>query len=218
MDKFPVVILDFDGVVLESVEAKGEAFVALFSEHDGYATAVADFHRRHGGVPRRQKIERIYREVLRIEPTAQLIDAAVARFGSLVVDRVLACDFVPGALEFLDRQSAVRRIYVASATPTDELRDIVRRRALDQYLKGVFGTPRAKSAIVSEIIALNEIEPRNALVVGDALEDLEAARATGATFVGRSGSPGHPFTDRDGMAHLVPDLVALDQWLSVQSR
>lgn len=47
-NKCPLIILDFDGVILESVEVKTEAFRRLFSFAPGHVEEIVNFHRENG--------------------------------------------------------------------------------------------------------------------------------------------------------------------------
>ncbi|HXW99392.1 MAG TPA: HAD family hydrolase, partial [Methanomicrobiales archaeon] len=60
-----VLILDFDGVVLESVGVKTAAFRTLFSFVPAHVDKIVEYHRRNTGVSRFDKFRYIYREILK---------------------------------------------------------------------------------------------------------------------------------------------------------
>ncbi len=198
-------ILDFDGVVLESADIKTRAFERLF---DGDERAVA-YHLEHAGVSRYEKFRHITTEIHGREYTEQVERRLGDEFARLVLDEVLACPFVPGARELLERRGAQVPLYVASGTPQEELRGIVEQRGIESFFSGVFGSPDTKDVIARRVLGGLGVEPADALFVGDALTDMEAARAVGMPFVGRV-PPGE--ADPFGLPHVkrVPDMAGLD--------
>ncbi|NYT06561.1 MAG: HAD family hydrolase, partial [Methanomicrobiales archaeon] len=101
-------------------------------------------------------------------------------------------------------------LYVVSATPEEEIRRIVSSRGLDSYFSGVYGSPGTKAAAIGTILAGEGVPPSSALFVGDAVNDLEAAQATGVRFAARV-RPGdrNRFAGKAGVDCTVPDLEEL---------
>ncbi|MDD1661933.1 MAG: HAD family hydrolase, partial [Methanomicrobiales archaeon] len=58
-------LLDFDGVILESVEVKTRAFRELFSFRPDHVGEIVAYHMRNTGVSRFDKFRHIYREILK---------------------------------------------------------------------------------------------------------------------------------------------------------
>lgn len=203
-------MLDFDGVVLESVDVKTRAFEALFlDEGREAADRVVAYHEANGGISRYEKFRWAYREVLR-RPLSDAQEKALGdRFNALVEEAVSSAEWVPGAREFIASWSAILPLYVASGTPQEELRRVVERRGLTPSFRGVYGSPRGKAEILRMIAADLACPADRLVMVGDSVNDLEGARTAGARFVGRrrGADPFPPNTP------LVEDLRALDEAL-----
>jgi len=198
------VIFDFDGVILESVEVKDDAFRALFADHPGEIDMIMDLHRRHGGVSRFVKFEMIYRDILR-QPLASGRKIELGRrFEELALERVMACPMVAGARELLDRLHGHVAMAVVSGTPDGELAAIIAGRRLSSYFAEIHGGSRGKRSIVDEMVRTRAWRRERVLMVGDAMTDHGAARANAVAFVGRV-VPGEesPFP-RDTI--VIPDL------------
>jgi len=186
-----VVILDCDGVILESVDAKTRAFAELFAAYGPEAArAAVAHHLAHGGVSRYEKFRHIFREHLGRELPQDQERALGQRFTELCYREVLAAPFVPGAREFIEQAGACAALYVASGTPEAELLEIFRQRGLAGLFRGVFGSPASKAAIIADVLAREQAAPPEAVLVGDSSTDLEAALATGVRFFGRGTFPG----------------------------
>ena len=214
-----VLILDFDGVVLESVGVKTAAFRTLISFVPAHVDEIVEYHRRNTGVSRFDKFRYIYREILK-EPLSEEQFAFLSdRYADLVVEGVVASAFVPGADEFLAAFSRRLPIFVVSATPEEELRSIIRRRGLDGHFKGVYGAPTRKTDAIRDIMEKTRATGRETLFVGDAVNDLNAARASGVRFVGRQppDDPGR-FEGEEGVEAVVKDLTGLARWLEGSPR
>jgi beta-phosphoglucomutase-like phosphatase (HAD superfamily) len=57
MKELQAIIFDFDGVLVESVDVKGDAFVALYKyETPEIREKVKRYHSEHGGISRFEKI------------------------------------------------------------------------------------------------------------------------------------------------------------------
>jgi phosphoglycolate phosphatase-like HAD superfamily hydrolase len=207
--KLKAVVFDFDGVILESLEVKTEAFRSLFGDEPEHVEQIVRLHVENLGLSRYEKFRTIYRDFLRRPLDEAEMARLDERFSELVFERVVACDFVQGARDFIARAAQEHELYVASATPEEELVRIIAARGIAPFFAGVGGSPRTKEEIVGDVLADRGIDPSEAVFIGDAMTDLLAARATGVPFVGRVAADGSdPFGDLDIVR--VSDLAELD--------
>lgn len=212
MSPVRAVIFDFDGVVLESADIKTRAFARLFADHPEHVDAIVELHLRLAGISRFEKFRLIYADIFE-QP---LDDAEMARLGDefsrIALEEVLTCPFVPGARELLERRYTDQLLFVASGTPHDELVGIVEARELERFFAGAYGSPATKGEISRRILAEHELEPHEALFVGDATTDLDGAREAGVLFVGRvPDGEDNPFPVDDTEIPIVADMAELDR-------
>lgn len=180
------VVFDFDGVIVDSVSIKGDAFCALYEPYGAEAMrAVRDYHEAHGGMPRYDKLRHWQRTIAAGPDDAVTIEALAARFAAEVEHRVSVAPYIGGALVALEAIHQARLpAAIASATPVDELRAIVDRRQLTRFFEVVRGYPDTKKDVIAAMIARHGTVPRDIVMIGDAASDFEAARANGCRFVG----------------------------------
>jgi HAD superfamily hydrolase (TIGR01549 family) len=177
---------DFDGVILESVSVKTDAFADLFADRGpAVQAAVVKYHLENLGRSRYHKFRYCYEELLGIPLADDEMDRLCKEFENLVVERVLTCPFVPGALEFLSAGAGGRACFVISATPHDEIRHIVVSRGLERYFVSVHGSPTGKGEWVAHLIERYSLDPTECVFVGDAVSDWTAATTNGVRFVAR---------------------------------
>lgn len=179
------IILDFDGVVLESLGVKTDSFRKLFARHSDHVDRIVAHHAANPGVSRYDKFAFVYRTILQRRLTRAEMRRLDLRFSRLCREGVLSCRFVPGARAFLRFASSRVPVFVASATPERELRAIVRGRGLTAYFSGVFGSPVTKTDAIRRIVDEQKLDRRAVLFVGDAESDRKAARAAGVRFIQR---------------------------------
>jgi len=180
-----LIVLDFDGVVVESTDIKTEAFRKLFSDHPKHVDAIVEYHKEHAGVSRYEKFSHIYENILKQPLNEKKLAELGRRFSALVVEEIKACPLVPGALEFLENYSKKVKLFIASSTPEEELRYLVKARGMQKYFREAYGTPAKKYEIALQIIKEEGVEKKETLFVGDSLADYMGAKKAGTPFIGR---------------------------------
>ena len=184
------VIFDFDGVILESAEIKTQAFLDLFSDHPQHREAILRHHLDNVGVSRYRKFEWIYSQLLQMPLEKRESQHLGKAFSDIALGKILACSYVPGALESLEQMQGGARLFIASGTPQEELDLIVDRRDLRRFFTGVHGTPRTKVEIITMILAEFNLQADDAIFVGDGMSDYQAALETSVPFVARESPAG----------------------------
>lgn len=199
-----VIFFDFDGVLIESVDIKTDAFARLFeAEGKGVVKKVVDYHLQNAGVSRYDKFRFIYEEILHRPLTDDVFRLLCDKFSLLVKESVIAAPYVKGAEGFLKDHSSKYRCFVVSATPQEEIEEIIARRGMLGFFKGIYGAPTKKTEAVRKVIRAERIAPDEALYVGDAMSDYSAARDNSAHFIAR-------ISDRDPVFSGVECLKAGD--------
>ena len=184
MSEPAAIVFDFDGVILQSVELKANAFRRLFSAFPDQQDRIVQLHLTNGGLSRYEKFRRIYGEYLHLPLSDEEMARLDAEFATIVAETIYTCPFVPGALEFIKRRAAEPPLFIASGTPETELREVVQSRGLSPYFTGVYGSPRSKAALLRVILQRVDARPENLVMIGDSIQDYAAAMETGIRFVG----------------------------------
>ena len=184
-------VLDFDGLLVESNEAKTHAFEDLFALYLPYRDAMMDYHLANYSRPRMMKFEHYVYELLGRPGDVEMLQTMARQFSEFVVRRVVACPDVPGARAFLDEFWRQVPLYISSVTPQDELRKIVRARGIDSFFVEVFGDPPCKKQdAIRAVLSREKLLPSQVVFVGDSASDYHVAVDAGLEFMGRdSGLP-----------------------------
>jgi phosphoglycolate phosphatase-like HAD superfamily hydrolase len=176
------IIFDFDGVLVDSVSVKTDAFRDLFSDEKHHLAEILDFHRLNGGMSRFVKFEYIYHEILNKDLSEARARELGDEFSRLVTQRVIACPAMPGSLDFIHNYHLRLPLFIASATPEDELREIASKRGLSPYFREICGSPRSKSEVIRVILHRNRLAAGTVPFVGDAINDYMASLETDSPF------------------------------------
>lgn len=179
------VILDFDGVLVESEAVKAGIFAELFARYPDHTDAMMAYHRAHLSMPRRGKFEQL---ADRVGAGPVLVETLLDDFSHIAVERISTCAEVRGAADFLEEFAAQLPLFVASVTPEPDLREILRRRGWIGRFAGVFGEPPTRKAdAVRTVQARLNVSPAQLLLVGDTPADYRVAQETRVCFVARDG-------------------------------
>ena len=195
---FLAFFFDFDGVLADSVDVKTIAFAKLFESYGPEIQAqVVDYHRKHGGMPRRDKFRYYYTELLKTPIDDVEMGRLCKEFSEIVVDKVIKADEIPGAESFLSKLHNIIPCYIVSATPDKEIKTIIKKRGLKKYFREVLGSSRTKSDNLYYLFDKFNYEPQKCLFFGDAKSDLEAAKALHIPFIGIIPGPDAPLLQID---------------------
>jgi phosphoglycolate phosphatase-like HAD superfamily hydrolase len=180
------VVFDFDGVLVDSVPIKGEAFSEIYRPYgEDAARLAADFHFAHGGLSRFDKFRRLHQCLFGTSHLSQAELQELDRaFSAIVVDKVVGAPWMDGAIEILAELSESVPVFLASATPEPELKEVVKRRKANHYFREILGSPTAKAENLRIILERSRLSPDSIVLVGDSKSDEDAATEAGCNFVG----------------------------------
>ena len=205
------IIFDFDGVLVESVDVKTRAFARIFEDEGvDVVQKVIKFHLKNGGMSRVHKFKYYYEDILKRSLSEKKLEELTDTFSGLVIDEVINSPYVKGAREFLEKYHRAIDFYVASGTPEEELREIVRRRGMVEFFKDVFGFPRQKDEIARKIIEQNGYDLNEVVFIGDSITDLMGANGSGIRFIGRISDSGDDIFAGKGVK-AIKDLNDLEE-------
>lgn len=198
---------DFDGVVVDSVGVKTEAFRILFEPYGSeILSQVLEHHRLNGGISRIDKIQYSHTHFVGTPLSETELANWGRKYSDLVVDRVIGAPWIRGAHEFLDEMHGRCRIFLISGTPEDELKQVVEARGITHYFDEILGSPIRKPAHIRALLSDYQLPPHSCVYVGDALTDYHAARETGLHFLGIQGDVELPDD-----ARVLPDCSRLQR-------
>ena len=181
--KSKALFLDFDGVIKDSVELKGDAFEQLFI-HQGKEIAgrVKVHHESNGGMSRYEKLP-IYLDWAGLKPEQNILEEYSRRFSEIVKQKVIESDWVPGVEEFLHTNPFDQILFIITATPQNEIDQIVDAIGLRSCFTRIIGAPTNKKDAIHQLIQRYNIDTKISTMIGDSITDYQAAIENRIAFV-----------------------------------
>ncbi|RVT99803.1 HAD family hydrolase [Mucilaginibacter limnophilus] len=186
LQKYKVILWDFDGVIMDSMPVRTKGFAEVLKDYPTeQVQQLLDFHEVNGGLSRYYKFRYFFEKIRNEEITEEQVLALAEKFSvimlSLLQDETL---LIPDALGFI-KQNATRYImHVVSGSDQTELRTICGAVDIQQYFKSIHGSPTSKIELVRQIIAFNDYKKSDVVLIGDSVNDFDAAVANGIDFCG----------------------------------
>ena len=179
------IIFDFDGVILNSVSVKTEAFKELYKQYgSAVVKKVEKYHIENGGISRFEKFKYYHKNFLNIDLNSVEINQMAKEFSDLVFEKVCNSNFIPGAKEFLKYSHNNYLNFICTGTPQNEIIKILNKKNLNKFFKDVYGSPTSKENIISKILKKYNLNKSDVLFIGDAMTDYNAAKLSEIKFIG----------------------------------
>lgn len=201
------IFLDFDGVVMDSMELKLDSYCYAFDGCGFSRAAIRKLQLASAGMSRYKTIPLMY-ESLAGEPMPEaLYREAVARFGEH--DEASRGKMKPkrGTEEFLRAAKASGvPLAIVTGTPQDAIERTVEHFHLKDFFLRVCGVPGSKIQHLERMLGEFGLAAAETVFVGDAIKDQEAASALRIPFIGVNNGD-DPFQPEG----LVAEIRGLDQ-------
>ena len=178
------IILDFDGVLVESNDIKDKAFEAVFAAYPQHLKAIIAYHHSVTAI-RFEKFRYVHEHILHLPYNAAIEKQLGDVFAEFCVAKVSVCPSVRGANEFLKYFYGRIPLYLVTINPQADLDIILKNRGLEYYFKGVYPVTGSKQKAIEQILSVENISKNQALFIGDSQGDADSAKAAGVEFIGR---------------------------------
>jgi phosphoglycolate phosphatase-like HAD superfamily hydrolase len=150
----------------------------------------------------------IYLRLVGEEPTEDRVNEFCEKFSKLVLQNVIDAPWVPGAEDYIRMNPRRQTFVLVSATPQEELEQILQVLDLRECFENVFSAPTTKIESIRMTLKKYNGEPKNCLMIGDAWADLKAAQANQVPFLlRRHATNGQVFEQYTGDS--VEDFIGL---------
>jgi len=180
------IIFDFDGVILDSVSLKTEAFRRLFEAFD--ATDVNTFiayHQENGGVSRYAKIRYFFETILKRSIDEVEVARYANRYSTLTKEALSQPTYlIKDCVEFIHKHYQSFRMHIASGADEEDLHYICNHLGLTRYFVSIHGSPTPKNQLVKALLLTNAYVQEETILIGDSINDYDAAKENHITFYG----------------------------------
>ena len=183
---YKVILWDFDGVIMESNSIRDIGFERVLSEYPSdLVNQLMDFHKQNGGLSRYVKFRYFFEDILNQEVTDEKIQELANSFSvimkSLLVNPQI---LIKDSLSFIKSNFENYKMHIVSGSDQNELRYLCSEMKLTHYFKSIHGSPTTKKDLVKQVINDNYYQKANCILIGDSINDYEAAQDNGIDFAG----------------------------------
>ena len=200
------IIFDFDGVILDSIDCKTDAFIEIYKEHGiDIVNKVRKYHLENGGISRYEKFKYWHENYLGIRLNSDQVDNMAKRFSKIVVKNVISSEEIYGSFQFIKNYSSKYKYFIISGTPIDEMKFIINKIGLSNHFIEVLGSPTKKDKWCKFLKNKYKLIDNETIFLGDAIADYDAAKNNKFHFALRKAK-----YNRDLFNDLNPDIIFSD--------
>lgn len=198
-----VFVFDFDGTLIHSNHVKKDNFFRVCSKYEkkkDYLTKLLSSSKNYDRYIIFEKFCNFYNINENHKNLAQ-------EYTSLCKDTIKKCAKRKGSQELLLQLFLhQKQVFINSATPEVDLKDLV-RLIFDFHFNGIFGRPNSKVQNLKKILDLTKSNPNKVIMIGDGIDDFEAANEVGCNFIGISNGS----LESNGEKNLISDLTTIKE-------
>lgn len=180
-----IVFWDFDGVLLNSDSIRVHGFKEVLKEFpENEVAELIKYHNKNGGLSRYVKF-RYFFENIRLE---KITDSEIQRYADIYSKIMLGllCDvnrLIPETMAYVRSYYNELRMHIVSGSDQIELRQLCVKLGIDSYFKSIHGSPTPKGALVRNIITEYGYDAATCVLIGDSINDYEAAVNNNLRFI-----------------------------------
>lgn len=180
------IIFDFDGVILDSISIRTDAFAyTLRGYPSDLVNKLIEYHLYHGGLSRFHKFQYFFDNLLHQELSEEKMQMLLADFSSFVKNKLTDKSLlIKDTIDYIINNHKKQQFFIASGSEQEELRYICYSLDIDHFFVGIFGSPTHKTTIVANIIQNYSLSHKETVMIGDSINDLEAAKSNHIGFFG----------------------------------
>jgi phosphoglycolate phosphatase-like HAD superfamily hydrolase len=186
MKENKVFFWDFDGVLLNSNAVRDRGFIEVLKDYpESEVQQLLEFHQRNGGLSRYVKFRYFFEEVRGESISEEQVKEWAQRF-SFIMKKLLVNPelLIEESVAFVEKHHANFPMHIVSGSDGNELRYLCDRLNIARYFVSIHGSPTPKKQLVRDVLNSYQYPKSDCLLIGDSINDYEAAEYNGISFYG----------------------------------
>jgi HAD superfamily hydrolase (TIGR01549 family) len=186
VERVKVIFWDFDGVLMDSNAVRDLGFEHVLANFPReQVDQLMAFHQANGGLSRYVKFRYFFEEIRKESVTDDMILVLAERF-SLIMKKLLNNPrlLIEETMNFIKEKQDVYIMYITSGSDQNELRYLCHAMGIDHLFRSIHGSPKPKKQWVNELIETHGYSRNECVLIGDSVNDLDAAKFNGIHFYG----------------------------------
>jgi len=183
---YKTILWDFDGVILDSVAIRDEGYWHTLKEYPReQVQKLIRYQQLNGGISRYVKFRYFYEEILGKEISDKKVNMFAKSFSDFMIERLTNRELlIEETVWFIDKHYTTIPMHIVSGSDQEELRYLCKKLGIDHYFKSIHGSPTPKIELVEQLLTREKYTPEDAALIGDSINDYDAARLNGVHFYG----------------------------------
>ncbi|WP_252228861.1 MULTISPECIES: HAD hydrolase-like protein [unclassified Clostridium] len=180
------IIFDFDGVIIDSMSIRADGVRKIFNKYDkNDVEYFVEYYKYNAGLSKFKKIKYFYNEILNKEISEEKINYYSGRLTLIMRKKLISKDIlIKDTLNFIAKNFKNYNFHIASGSEQNELLFLCNKLEIGKYFKSIKGAPIHKNDLVKMIIDENEYNLPETLMIGDSINDFDAAKLNNIYFGG----------------------------------
>lgn len=184
--EYKTILWDFDGVILDSMPIREFGFREVLKKYPhNQVDALIQFHKQNGGLSRYVKFRYFFEEIRQEKVDTLLIDRCAKDFSELMISKLNNESLlIKDSVEFIRSNHHNLNMHIVSGSDQKELRNLCRTLGISDFFISIHGSPSHKNDLVSLVLDKNNYNQNEVILIGDSINDYEAADKNKIAFLG----------------------------------
>lgn len=186
LNKVKTILWDFDGVIMDSMPTRSLGFVKVLEQYpQDQIDALLRYHNLNGGLSRYVKFRYFFEHIRNESITEAQVQELANQFStvmlSLLLDKTL---LIQDSVDFIQHNYKNYRMHIVSGSDGNELNKICDALGLSPNFLSIQGSPTPKNELVRAVLEANSYQKDEVVLIGDSINDHQAAQVNQIRFIG----------------------------------
>lgn len=183
---FKIFFWDFDGVIINSDNVRIKAFKNSLEDYDSNdVNTLLKFHKNNGGLSRYVKFKFFFEKILKQPLNEEKFQKLLLKYSKFCKKNLMNKKLlISEVIRYITNNYKNKIFHIASGSDNQELNKLCNVMEISSYFKSINGSPEPKKDIIKRIIKENNYSKKNICLIGDSLNDYEAADFNKIFFFG----------------------------------
>jgi phosphoglycolate phosphatase-like HAD superfamily hydrolase len=186
LSKYKVLLWDFDGVILDSMPIRSKGFEVVLAQYPKeQVEQLMAFHEANGGLSRYVKFRYFFEEIRKESVTEEEILVLAGKFSEIMLSLLMDENLlIQDSVSFIKSNWQNFHMHIVSGSDGKELKIINDALNLSSFFKTINGSPTPKKQLVAAVLADNQYDKKEVILIGDSINDFDAASFNDISFAG----------------------------------
>jgi len=182
---------DFDGVIMDAMPVRNKGFELVLKEFPNeQVELLMQFHLKNGGLSRYVKFRHFFEEIRGENVLEEEIKEWAQKFSKIMREELVQpALLIEDSLNFIKENYKKFNMHIVSGSDGEELRYLCEKLEISQYFLTIHGSPVPKNKLVQSLLIEHEYKEDDTILIGDSINDYEAAEINNIDFCGYNNEP-----------------------------